>query len=122
MAEGFLRQLAAGRAEIYSAGIEAHGLNPGAIRVMAEVGIDLSTHHSDLVDKYLGTGITHVITVCDNAAQNCPYFPEDVDFTHYSFPDPAKAQGTEEERMVVFREVRDQIQREMEAWAGVHFG
>jgi arsenate reductase (thioredoxin) len=121
MAEGFLRHLARGRAEICSAGLEAHGVNPLAIKAMAEIGIDLSSHRSELVDAYLGTGVTHVITVCDHAAQQCPYFPENVQFTHFSFPDPAKVQGNEAERMIEFRKVRDQIGSEMEAWAKANF-
>lgn len=116
MAEGFLRLMAVGKAEICSAGIEAHGVNPRAIQVMAEVGIDLSGHTSNLVDQYLNTGVTHVITVCDSAAQNCPYFPEDVAFTHFSFPDPAKATGTEAEIMDAFGAVRDEIGEAMRAW------
>jgi arsenate reductase len=121
MAEGFLRQLAGGRGEIYSAGIEAHGVNPLAIKVMGEIGIDLSQHRSELVDAYLNFGVTHVITVCDSAAQQCPHFPERVAFTHFSFPDPAKAVGSEAERLVEFRKVRDQIGVEMEAWAKANF-
>ncbi len=122
MAEGFLRHLAVEKVEICSAGIEAHGVNPRAIQVMAEVGIDLSGHTSNLVDQYLNTGVTHVITVCDSAAQNCPYFPEDVAFTHLSFPDPAKARGSEDEILDAFRAVRDEIGEAMRAWGNGFWG
>jgi arsenate reductase len=116
MAEGFLRRLAGGLAEVHSAGIEAHGLNPRAVSAMAGIGIDISSHRSKLVGEFLGTGITHVVTVCDHAAEYCPYFPEDVARTHYSFPDPAKAVGTEEEISAQFSAVRDLIGRTLEAW------
>jgi arsenate reductase (thioredoxin) len=116
MAEGFLRHLAGDSAEVFSAGVEAHGLNPRAVRAMAEVGIDISWHRSKLAGEFLGAGITHVITVCDHAAEVCPYFPEHVQFSHFSFPDPAKFRGTEEETRVEFARVRDMIGDELEGW------
>jgi arsenate reductase (thioredoxin) len=116
MAEGILRHLAVEGQEVFSAGIEAHGLNPLAVKVMAEIGLDISQQSSDLVGQYLGIGITHVITVCDNAAAHCPHFPEHVVRSHFSFPDPAKAVGSEAERLPAFREVRDQIQAAMRTW------
>ncbi|MEM7037058.1 MAG: arsenate reductase ArsC [Bacteroidota bacterium] len=117
MAEGFFRAALGDRAEIYSAGVEAHGINPYAARAMAEVGIDINTHTSDLVGKYLGVGITHLITVCDSAAQLCPAFPEQTVAVHHSFPDPADATGTDDEKMVVYREVRDAIRAYSAEWA-----
>lgn len=109
MMEGFLKQYAPETTEIYSAGIEAHGLNPRAVSIMAEIGIDIANQSSDLVSRFLNRGIDHVITVCDHAAQVCPVFPEDTRTFHHSFPDPAKAKGNEEEIMNAFREVRDAI-------------
>jgi len=114
IAEGFMRHHAQQlklNVEVVSAGIETHGLNPNAVRVMAEANIDISKHTSDLLDKYLNTGITHVLTVCDSAKDKCPYFPESVHLTHHSFPDPAKATGTTLEVEAAFREVRDAIDR-----------
>lgn len=116
MAEGFLRHLVGDKAQVFSAGVEAHGLNPLAVAAMAEVGVDISHHSSKLVGQFLGTGITHVITVCDHAAEMCPYFPEQVEFTHYNFPDPAKATGSAEEVNAVFAQVREMIQACMREW------
>jgi arsenate reductase (thioredoxin) len=85
IAEGYLRHLAEGKAEIYSAGIETHGVNPKAISIMKEDGIDISNHTSNNVDEY--KNIDFVITVCDNAKENCPYFPTNAKKFHYNFPD-----------------------------------
>ncbi|MBB1643798.1 arsenate reductase ArsC [Sphingobacterium sp. UME9] len=109
IAEGFLRHFAGGRAEVYSAGIETHGVNPKAIQVMAEAGIDISSHTSNHVNEYAAIDFDYVITVCDNAKESCPYFPSRAKKLHYNFPDPAKATGTEEEVMNEFRRVRDLI-------------
>lgn len=109
MAEGYLRHFARGKAEVYSAGIEAHGVNPRAVAVMAEDGIDISAQTSDLIDKYTGMNFDYVITVCDNAKEKCPYFPSTAKQLHHNFPDPARAQGTEQEIMAEFRRVRDMI-------------
>ena len=112
MAEGLLRRHAANlnkAVEVVSAGVETHGLNPRAVAVMAEAGLDITGHSSDLVDMYLDTGVTHVITVCDNAKESCPVFPGNAAFTHHSFPDPAGAKGDEETIMQEFRAVRDEI-------------
>lgn len=98
-----------GTIDIYSAGIEAHGLNPSAVLVMSEMGIDISGQSSDLVDKYLHQGIDTVITVCDHAAQVCPVFPGNAKVYHHSFPDPAKATGSQEEILNAFRATRDEI-------------
>ena len=109
LAEGYLRHFAGDQAEIYSAGIETHGVNPKAIQVMAEDHIDISGHTSNNVDEYAGIDFDAVITVCDNANEACPYFPGNVERFHYNFPDPAKATGTPEEIINEFRRVRDMI-------------
>jgi arsenate reductase len=109
LAEGFLRHFAGNNANIYSAGIEVHGLNPRAVKVMAESGIDISGHTSNHVDEYADIRFDYVITVCDNAKESCPIFPTEAQKFHYNFPDPAKATGTEEEIISEFRRVRDMI-------------
>lgn len=109
IAEGYIRHFANGRAEVYSAGIETHGVNPGAIAVMKEDGIDISGHTSNNIDEYTGIDFDYVITVCDNAKENCPFFPTSAKKFHYNFPDPAKARGTADEVMAEFRTVRDMI-------------
>jgi arsenate reductase len=109
MAEGYLRHFAGNKAEIYSAGIETHGVNPIAIRVMAEDGIDISHHTSNNMDEYLALQFDFVITVCDNAKENCPYFPSKTQRFHHDFPDPAKTSGTEENILSLFRSVRNMI-------------
>jgi|SRR6185295_8647293 len=109
IAEGYLRKFATGRAQIYSAGIETHGVNPKAIAIMKEDGIDISGHTSNNVDEYHGIKFDYVITVCDNAKELCPVFPSTAKKFHHDFPDPAKAKGTEIEIMREFRKTRDQI-------------
>lgn len=109
IAHGYLRFYADGKANIYSAGIETHGVNPKAIQVMAEDHIDISKHTSNNVDEYLDIPFDYVITVCDNANEACPYFPGKVERFHQNFPDPAKASGTPEEVMDEFRRVRDMV-------------
>lgn len=109
MAEGYLRFFGQGEVEVYSAGVETHGVNPKAIILMKEDGIDISVHTSNHVDEYIGIDFDHVITVCDNAKENCPYFPTKAMRLHHNFPDPAKAMGTEEEILQEFRVVRDLI-------------
>lgn len=109
LAEGYLRYYAGDQAEIYSAGIETHGVNPKAIQVMAEDHIDISGHTSNNVDEYAGIDFDAVITVCDNANEACPFFPGKVERFHYNFPDPAKATGTPDEVLDEFRRVRDMI-------------
>lgn len=109
IAEGYLRYFAGGKAEIYSAGIETHGVNPRATATMKEDGIDISGHTSNNVSEYSRIDFDYVITVCDNAKENCPYFPSNAQKFHHNFPDPAKAQGSEEDIMEEFRKVREQI-------------
>lgn len=109
IAEGYLRHFANGRAEIYSAGIETHGVNPRAIETMKEDGIDISNHTSNNIDEYRDIDFDFVITVCDNAKERCPFFPTTAKKFHQDFADPAKATGTEEEIKEEFRQVRQQI-------------
>ena len=109
IAEGYLRLFAGNKAEVFSAGVETHGVNPRAIQVMKEDGIDISHHTSNNVREYMNIDFDYVITVCDNAKERCPYFPSKAKQLHYNFPDPAKATGTEEQIMNQFRSVRDQI-------------
>jgi arsenate reductase len=109
IAEGYLRHFAANTATIYSAGIETHGVNPKAIQVMAEDGIDISQHTSNNVDEYIAIPFDYVITVCDNANEACPFFPGNIERFHQNFPDPAKATGDAEQVMNEFRRVRDLI-------------
>lgn len=109
MAEGYLRHFAGDKANIYSAGIETHGVNPRAIKVMEEDGIDISYHTSNNVEEYISIPFDYVITVCDNAHERCPVFPSKAKKFHYNFPDPAKAKGSEEEILQEFRRVRDLI-------------
>lgn len=111
IAEGFLRHFAGDRAQIYSAGIETHGVNPKAIQVMAESGIDISRHTSNHVNEYAGIDFDYVITVCDHAKERCPVFPSKAQKFHHNFPDPAKATGTDEAVMDAFRRVRDLIKK-----------
>ncbi|MFM7400341.1 MAG: arsenate reductase ArsC [Bacteroidota bacterium] len=109
IAEGYLRHFADGRAEVYSAGVETHGVNPRAIAIMKEDGIDISGNTSNHVNEYRDIDFDFVITVCDNALERCPYFPTNARKFHYNFPDPAKATGSEEEIMASFRAVRELI-------------
>jgi len=109
IAEGYLRHFAGDLAEIYSAGIETHGVNPRAIETMKESGIDISGHTSDNVSEYAGIDFDYVITVCDNASERCPLFPSGVKKLHFNFPDPAKAKGSEAEIMQEFRAVSNMI-------------
>lgn len=109
IAEGYLRHFAGDAAQIYSAGIETHGVNPKAIETMQEDGIDISGHTSNNVNEYRDIDFDFVITVCDHAKESCPYFPTNAVKLHYNFPDPAKATGTPEEIKEQFRTVRQMI-------------
>lgn len=109
LAEGYLRHFAGSAAEVYSAGVETHGVNPRAIAIMKEDGIDISDHTSNNVSEYTDIPFDFVITVCDNAKERCPFFPGTARKFHFNFPDPAKATGTEVEIMHRFREVREEI-------------
>jgi len=109
MAEAWLRYFAGDRAIVYSAGVTPHRVNPRAIAVMSEAGIDISGHTSNHVDEYLDKEIDIVLTVCDNAREQCPVFPKRVKKFHHAFHDPSFTTGSEEEIMNDFRKVRDEI-------------
>ena len=115
MAEGLLRQ-AGDRFEVASAGTEAPGVNPLATRAMAEIGVDLRGQTSKTLDRFLGERWDYVITVCDGANEACPVFPGATTRLHWSFDDPSAATGSEEQRLAVFRRVRDEIRARIEAW------
>lgn len=116
MAEGFLRYLAGDRFDVESAGTEETRVNPLAVRVMGEVGVDLSGHRSKTLDRFLDQPWDHVITVCDHANERCPVFPRGAARLHWSFEDPSGATGTEEERLAVFRRIRDEIGTRIKSW------
>ena len=113
MAEGLLRHLGNGEIEAFSAGTEATHVRPLAIRAMAEVGIDISGQESKTLDRYLDEAFDVVITVCDDANESCPIFPNAKARIHWSFPDPSKAVGTEDEQLAVYRQVRDAIREQI---------
>ena len=109
MAEGLLRHDGGSRFEVESAGVEASFVRPQAIEAMREIGIDISAHRSKSFDEFLGQSFDFVITVCDNAAEQCPVFPGKVERIHWSFDDPAAAVGNEVQKLETFRRVRDEI-------------
>lgn len=118
LAEGILRAAAGDILNVQSAGSQPAGyVNPLAIQVMKEIGIDVSGHRSKHLDEFLSQPVETVITVCGNADQACPMFPGQVNRHHWGFDDPAHAVGTEEEKLAVFRRVRDEIRRVFEAYA-----
>lgn len=109
IADGYLQYFAQDKAEVYSAGVEVHGVNPKAVATMKEDGIDISNHTSNHIDEYRHINFDLVLTVCDNAKERCPFFATTAKRFHYNFPDPAKATGTEEEIRKQFIEVRELI-------------
>ncbi|HEV2835298.1 MAG TPA: arsenate reductase ArsC, partial [Pyrinomonadaceae bacterium] len=109
MAEGLLRHLAGDRFDVASAGVSPTDVRPEAVTAMREIGVDISHHHSKSVDEFTGQEFDYVITVCDNANEQCPVFPANTKRIHWSFEDPAAAKGDEAARLVIFRKVRDQI-------------
>ena len=109
MADGWAQNLLPEDWEVYSAGIETHGVNPNAIKAMNEVGIDISHHTSDLINQDILNNATIVVTLCGDAADKCPMTPPGVRREHWGFEDPAKATGTEQEKWDVFQQVRDAI-------------
>jgi arsenate reductase len=111
MAEGYIKKFAGDKAEVYSAGIETHGVNPRAIAIMKEDGIGISHHTSNNLNEYRNINFDYVITVCDNAKERCPFFPSNAVKLHHNFPDPAKATGSEQQIMQTFREVRDMTKK-----------
>ncbi len=121
MAEGWTRRLKGDVIEPYSAGIETHGLNLKAVKVMAEAGVDISNHLSKHVDQLRGIAFDYVVTVCDNASESCPVFPGKVKRVHVSFDDPprlARSAKSEEEALGLYRRVRDEIRAFVEKLPG----
>jgi arsenate reductase (thioredoxin) len=113
MAEGFVNHYLAGKVKAFSAGVKPSQVNPRAIQVMAEIGIDLSAHRSKAVEELAGEQFDLVITVCDQAKEQCPFFPGTTRKLHVSFPDPAQAAGSDQEVMQAFRQVRDAIREKI---------
>lgn len=109
MGEGLFRHESEGEYEVASAGTRATLVRPEAIKAMAEIGIDISSHRSKAVDEFDGQNFDYVVTVCDNARDNCPIFPAATERIHWSFEDPAAVEGSEEDRLNAFRRIRDQI-------------
>lgn len=117
MAEALLRREAGDRFEVYSAGTKPAGINPLTVRVMNELGIDMSSHRSRHLDEYLGrVPVDIVITVCNSASQSCPVWPGAVVRLNWDFEDPAAAKGLEEEKLAKFRQIRDQIHERIKQW------
>jgi arsenate reductase (thioredoxin) len=114
MAEAFLRERGAGRFEVESAGTEARGLNPLAVQAMAELGIDISLQESKTLDRYVNEPFDLVVTVCDEANEACPYFPNAKERRHWSFPDPSAVRGDDLTRFAAFRVVRDAIRERID--------
>ena len=113
MAEGLLRHDGGNRFEVASGGVSPGQVRPEAIEVMSEIGIDISSHRSKSVDEFTNQEFDYVITVCDNANERCPIFPGKTKRMHWSFDDPAAASGNAEERLTVFRRVRDEIRKRL---------
>ena len=119
MAEGLLRARGGGQYQVFSAGTHPRAVHPLAIQAMAEIGIDISPaagHRAKGMDEFVGQPMDLVVTVCDEAAEECPFFPGARRQEHWSFPDPSAATGSEEERLAVFRSVRDAIAARIEAF------
>jgi len=116
IAEGIAKHLGGNRVEIYSAGLEAHGLNPRAIKVMDEIGVGISKHTSDEIDQKLLNTMDYAITLCGDAEDRCPLTPPSVTKMHWPFDDPAQAVGTEAEIMEQFRLIRDAIAKRIEVF------
>jgi arsenate reductase (thioredoxin) len=119
MAEGLLRELGGARFEIESAGVRPSGVRAEAVEAMREVGVDINRQRSKSVEEFAGREFDYVITVCDNARDNCPVFSGKTVRVHWSFDDPAASAGEWEERLSVFRRVRDEIGARLREWAGV---
>ena len=117
IAEGFGKQILGETFDVYSAGIEAHGLNPKAVKAMNEVGVDISGQTSELIDPEILNNADYVITLCGDANDNCPVTPAHITRWHWGFDDPARAIGTEEEKWGVFQRVRDEIEKRIQQFA-----
>lgn len=118
MAEGLLRELHGDKFEVHSAGVDPSIVRPEAIDVMKEIGIDISGHTSKSADIFAGQEFDYIITVCDNAKEQCPYFPGSAKRIHRTFEDPASASGTYDDRAAAFRRVRDQISEYLRGFPG----
>jgi len=117
MAEGLLREMAGDRMDVESAGVAPSQVRDGATRAMQEIGIDISGHHSKSVDLFVDQQFDYIITVCDNARESCPVFPGTAERIHWSFDDPAAAQGDDQSRLAAFRRVRDEIRSRLKEFA-----
>lgn len=117
MAEAFGHRYLSDKYDVYSAGIEAHGLNPNAIKAMDEVGIDIRNQTSDVIDSELLNNADIVVTLCGDANDKCPMTPPHVTRWHWGFDDPARAEGSEEEKWAVFQRVRDEIDARIEEFS-----
>ncbi|MFD0861124.1 arsenate reductase ArsC [Sungkyunkwania multivorans] len=121
IAHGYLNHFARSKANVYSAGIETHGVNPKAIAIMQEDGIDISQHTSNHVDEYLGVDFDYIITVCDHAKENCPYIPsEKAVRLHHDFTDPSKVSGSDERIHDAFESARDEIKAYCKNFVNAH--
>lgn len=109
MAHGYLQFFGGDKVEVYGAGIETHGVNPIAVGVMNEDGVDITKHTSNHIDEYMDIDFDLILTVCDSAKESCPYFPSSAKTIHHSFEDPAKVSGTANEVIASFRRIRDEI-------------
>ncbi|MCB1025811.1 MAG: arsenate reductase ArsC [Acidobacteria bacterium] len=118
MAEGLLKHICQAEYEVNSAGTKPGIVRPEAIKVLAEMNIDISMNRSKSIDEFADREIDFVLTVCDNAKENCPYFPARTKLIHHAFEDPADAEGTEKERLTAFRKVRDQIKEYLPEFLG----
>lgn len=114
MAEGLLKHITKNAYDIFSAGTKPSIVRPEAIKALAEIGIDISASRSKSVDEFANEEIDYVLTVCDNARENCPYFPAKTKVIHHSFEDPADVRGDEETRVEAFRRIRDEIREYFE--------
>lgn len=117
MAEGFGKKHLGEEFDVYSAGIEAHGLNPKAVKAMSEAGVDITGQTSDIIDKDILQEADYIITLCGDANDKCPMTPPNKTRWHWGFDDPAKAEGTEEEKWGVFQRVRDEIENRIKVFA-----
>jgi arsenate reductase len=120
MAEGYLRKFAGDKAEVFSAGLEAHAVNPLAIAAMKEDGIDITHHSSNNIEEFRNINFDYVITVCDHAKERCPFFSSRSKAFHHNFPDPAKAKGSKEEIWQQFRSVRQSIKDYCQQFVAEH--
>ena len=109
MAEALLRFMYGHKYQVFSAGTNPSKVNPFAIKVMAEIGIDISKHRSKSIDEFLKDKFDFIVTVCDSAKENCPFFPNGKNYIHKGFVDPSSFEGNEQEKLQIFRKVRDEI-------------